>query len=159
MKNTKNIKRFPYKLTTAKYLLAFGALALFLFGIGFSAYRIVKFGVNGFNEYLQSPLLILICLFGIAVVASILIKSEYAVDEQYFYIRFGFIKDKFSIKDMTSLLLDTDANKLTVYFGENFITLAVNPTNNDEIIKAIREVNANVEFNFTLAENKPQDKE
>ena len=159
MKNKKNIKRFPYKLTTTKYLLALGAIALFLFGIGFSTYRILKFGVNGFNEYLQSPLLILICLFGIAVVASILIKSEYAVDEQYFYIRFGFIQDKYSIKDMTSLLLDTDEHKLTVYFGENFITLAVNPTNNDEIIKAIREINANVEFNFTMAEQKSQNKE
>ena len=159
MKNKKNLKKFPYKLTTAKYLLAFGAIALFLVGIGFSAHRIAQFGVHGFNEYLQSPLLILICLFGIAVVISILIQSEYAIDEQYFYIRFGFIQDKYAVKDMTSLFLDTDAKKLTVYFGENFIVLTVNPLWNDEIIKSIREINANVEFNFTLTENKPQNDE
>ena len=159
MKNKKDIKRFPYKLTTTMYLLAFGVIALCLGGIGICIYRIAKFGVNGFTEYLQSPLLIAICLLGIAVVISILVKSEYAVDEQYFYTRFGFIKDKFSIKDITSLLLNTDTNKLTVYFGENYTVLAVNPTNNDEIIKAIREVNPNVEFSFTMAENTPKDEQ
>ena len=157
MKNAKNIKRFPYKLTTTMYLLAFGAIALCLTGLGISIYRIVKFGVNGFTEYLQSPLIIGICILGIAVIISILVKSEYAVDEQYFYIRFGIIKDKFSIKDVTSMILDTDTNKLTVYFGEAYSVLAVNPNNNDEIIKAIREVNPNVDFSFTLAEKSDKD--
>ena len=114
MKNAKNIKRFPYKLTTTMYLLAFGAIALCLTGLGISIYRIVKFGVNGFTEYLQSPLIIGICILGIAVIISILVKSEYAVDEQYFYIRFGIIKDKFSIKDVTSMILDTEIGRAHV---------------------------------------------
>ena len=55
------------------------------------------------------------------------------------------------------MILDTDTNKLTVYFGEAYSVLAVNPNNNDEIIKAIREVNPNVEFSFTLAEKSDKD--
>ncbi len=156
-KTPKEVKRFPYKLTTTMLALSIAVIALCLGGIAASLYRIIKFGVHGVTNYLQSPLLIAISLLGIAVVVGILIKSEYVVDKDTFYIRFGFIKSKFSIKEVTSLILDTDTQKLTVYFGEQFMVLSMNASWNDACIKAIREANPDIEFSFTLTEEKDKE--
>ncbi len=155
-KEKQQFKKFPYKLSPIMWILAFGVIALCLAGIVISVYRIVKFGLAQTTDYLQSPLIIAVSLFGIAVVVGILCKSEYAVGKDTFYTRFGFIKSSFPIKEVTSMILDTDEKKLTVYFGEQFMVLSMNPSWNDDFIQAMREANPEIEFSFTLAENKPK---
>lgn len=145
-------KYFKYKFTPTMLLLACAALALSVAGIAVSAYRIVKFGINGFSDALKSPFLIVICLFCIVLAVSILIRSRYIVDDEYYTTQFGFIKSKFPIKDVTSLVLNTDLNKLTVYFGEQYSVLSISPEWNDAFVTALREVNPNIDFSFTLAE-------
>ena len=136
--------------------LAFGAIVLCLAGLGISIYRLVTYGVHGFSEALQSPLLIFMCLFCIALILSILIKSQYVVDEEYYTTQFGFIKSKFLIKDVTSMVLDSDTKKLTVYVGEQYSVLSLAPEWTDEFIKAIREVKPDISFSFTMPENKEE---
>ncbi len=137
--------------------LAIGAILLSLAGIVVSVYRIVNFGIREFADALQSPFLILVCLFCIVLICSIFIKSQYVVDDTHYTTQFGFIKSKYEIKNITSLSLDMDTKKLTVYFGEEFTVLSLNPTWQDEFIAAIRAVNPEIEFTFTLAENKPDE--
>jgi hypothetical protein len=50
------------------------------------------------------------------------------------------------------LELNTDTYKLTVFIGEQYSVLSLSPEWNDEFITAIRAVNPNIEFTFTLAE-------
>ena len=138
-------------------ILAVAVIVLCTLGIALSVYRIVKFGIQGFNDALKSPFLILVCVFCIVLVVSILAKSQYLVDDKKFIVQFGFIKSAFAIKEITSLLLDSDSRKLTVYFGEQFSVLSIDPLWNDELIKKLREFNENIEFSFTLADQ-PQDK-
>ena len=137
-------------------LLAIAVLLLCGAGIALSAYRIAKSAPQGFSDYLKSPLIIVISAFCIAVVIGVLVKSQYVVTTEYYILQFGFIKNKYLIKDVTSLELDSDTQKMTVYMGESFTVLSLSATDNDEFVAAMRKVNPNVEFTFTLAGSKNQ---
>ena len=153
-KNTqpKKAKYFKYHFTKTLIALIFLVLALCTAGIAVSIYRISKFGIAEWTDALKSPLLIAACLFCIATVLGILIKSQYVIDETHYTTQFGFIKSKFPIKDITRLELNTDTHKLIVFIGEEFSVLSLSPVWNDEFIAALREVNPDMEFTFTLAE-------
>ncbi len=132
--------------------LAVVAILLFLGGIGVSVYRIVRYGVRQFSDVLQSPLLIAICLFGIVVIASMLICSRYSVDDTHYGTQFGFIKTKSPIKEITAMELNTDTHKLTIYVGENYSVYTLSKEWQDDFIASLRKVNPNIDFTFTLAE-------
>lgn len=130
--------------------LAIAILVLFTAGIALSVFRIMKYGVNEFSDVLKSPLLIAICLFGIVVVTAMLIQSRYVITKDMFITQFGFIKSKFAIRDFTSILLDTDSKKLTVYMGEEFFVVCTDPNWNNDFVQALRDVKPDIEFSFTL---------
>ena len=157
-KQSKIEKHFPYKFTPLMILLAIGVILLCLAGIGISIFRIVTFGLHEFADYLKSPLIIVISLFCIIVVISLLIKSQYVINSQFFIVQFGFIKNKYPIKDISSLVLDSDTAKLSVYLGEPYLVLSLDPNQNDNFVKAVREVNPKAEFTFTLASSDGQKK-
>lgn len=73
-------------------------------------------------------------------------------------MQFGFIKSKFPIEKFTSVLLDTDSKKITVYMGEEFFVVTTNPEWNNDFVQALREVKPDIEFSFTLAEYKEEKK-
>ena len=148
----KKAKFFKYRFTKTLVALIFLVLALCIAGIAVSIYRITKFGIVEWMDALKSPLLIAVCLFCIATVLGILIKSQYIIDETHYTTQFGFIKSKFPIKDITKLEINMDTHKLTVFIGEEFSVLSLSPAWNDEFIAALREVNPDMEFTFTLAE-------
>ena len=148
----KKAQYFKYQFTPTLIILSIAVILLCLAGMGVSIYRIAKFGLSNVSDMLKSPLLIAICLFCIAMMISVLAKSQYIVDETYYTTQFGFIKSKFPIKDVTKLELDTDTQKLTVYVGEQFSVLSLSPEWNHEFVTEIREVNPDIEFTFTLTE-------
>lgn len=146
-------KVFTLRFSKTVTALAIGALALSILGVAVSVWRIAKFGLHGVNDWLQSPFLILICIFCVVLVASILARSRYIVTDEYFITQFGFIRSKFSIKEITSVELDSDTKKLTVYMGETqFFVLSADVRQNDALVTALREKNSDIEFTFTLAE-------
>ena len=80
--------------------------------------------------------------------------SREAYTEDALITQFGFIKSKFLIKSFTSITLNTDVQKLTVYMGEEYFALVISPEWNNDFVQAIRKINPDVEFNFTLSETK-----
>ncbi len=135
-------------------VLAIAVILLCAAGITVTCYRMREYGFTPtFADIMKFPLLIAVCVFCIVLVVAILVKSQYAVDDTYYTTQFGFIKSKFLIKDITAIELNTDTQKLTVFVGENFSVLTLSPDWRDEFIAAIREVNPDVDFSFTLAEN------
>ena len=139
-------------------ILGIVAFFLILAGIGLSVYQLIKQGgIHGLYDALKFPLLIAICLFLLALLVSILIKSQYVVDDKYYTTQFGFIKSKFLIKDITALVLNTN-NKLTVFCGEEYSVLTIDPKWNHEFIQALRDVNKNIDFSFVLSDEKEDKK-
>ncbi len=149
---------FKIKFSKTVIILCIAVFALCGVGIGLSAWRIVRFGVHQFSDVLKYPFLIAVCLFCIALVVSILVKSQYVVDDKHFTTQFGFIKTKFVIKDITSLILNTEAKKLTVYFGEQYTVISVAPEWNEVFVRALLAANPDIDYSFTLADAPNEEK-
>ena len=156
-KEAQTVKRFQIKFTPVIISLCFAILLLCCVGIGISIWRIAHFGINGFNDVIKYPFLIAVCLFCIVIVIGILIRSQYLVDGETFITQFGIIKSKFSIQEITSVLLDRDLKKLSIYFGEQYSVLSVSPEWNEELVRALLAVNPNIDYGFTLTDP-PQNK-
>ncbi|MBO5412059.1 MAG: PH domain-containing protein [Clostridia bacterium] len=144
---------FKYQFTKTMIGLAIAVVILCGIGIVVSALRIQKQGIRGFSDALKSPFLIAVCVFCIVTVLSIFVKSQYIVDERYFRTQFGFIRSSILIKDITSIVLNTDLKKLTVYLGEQYYVLSISPKWNETLVQALRKVNPDIDYSFTLAEN------
>ena len=153
-----HVATFKFRFTPVMRLLAIAVILLCTAGIALSIWRIIAQGIHGFNDALKSPLLIAICAFGITVVVAMLIRSRYVITETALISQFGFIKSKFPIADFTSVTLDTDSHKLTVYMNEAFFVVTTSPEWNNDFVQALRKVKPDIEFSFTLTENKDNKK-
>ena len=151
MKN-ENVTRFKIKFPKSILWICVAIYALCGVGVGISVWRMVRFGVGTFFDVLKYPFLIVVCLLCVVIVTSVLIKSEYIVDEQFLISKFGVVKSKFSIKEITSIVLDSDAKKLTVYFGEQFTVLSVMPEWNEDLSRALLKVNPDIDYSFTFSD-------
>lgn len=147
-------KTFKIKFSKLIIGLCIAIYILCSVGVGLSVWRIIRFGIHGFSDALQSPFLIAVSAFCIVLVTAILIKSQYIVDKTHFTSQYGFIKSKFAIKEITSIVLDTDTKKLSLYFGEQFMVVSGSPSWNEEFVRALLAVNPDIEYSFTLTENK-----
>ena len=148
-------KFFKFRFTPVMIILAIAVILLCIAGIALSIWRVSVYGIHGLSDALKSPLLIAICIFGLVVVISMLIQSRYVITKEALIVQFGLIKSKFTIADFTSVLLDTDSKKLTVYMGEEFFVVMTNAEWNNDFVQALREVKPEIEFSFTLTEGKP----
>ena len=156
MKNAKsNSEKQVFKITFSKtiYLLCIAVYLLCIAGIALSVWRIVKFGIHGFNDIIKYPFLIAVCILCIVLVTAILIRSQYIVDDKHLTVQYGLIKSKFVIKDITAVTLDSDSKKLTVNFGEPFTVISVSPSWNEQFVRALLAVNPNIDYSFTFSEN------
>ena len=160
--NKKNLpqeaKKFKYPFTKAMIALAVGVILLCLVGIILSVYRLTLTGIQDFSDVLKSPFLIAICVFCIVIVVALLIKSQYLIVGTDYVVQFGLIKSKYPIQDITSLALDSDSQKLTVFVGEQFSVLTLSSAWSHDFIAALRTVKPEIDFTFTLAESKDEKK-
>lgn len=147
---------FTIKFSKTILVLAVAVLCLCVASIVVSILNMKRFGLNGFSDYLKYPFLLLVSVFCIAIVVALLIKSQYIIDETYFISQYGFIKSRYEIEKITSIVLDTDTNKLTVYMGEEFFVVTTNPDWNNDFVQALRKVKPDIEFSFTLTEGKDE---
>ena len=155
MKNTnppQETNTFKFQFTKLLIGIAVAIYTLCVLGIVLSIIRIVQNGIHGLIDVLQSPFLILICLFAIALLTAMLIHSCYKVTDTDLVIEFGFIKSSYPLSKITSILLDTDTHKLTIYMGEEYFMVTTNPEWNNDLVQAIRAKNPEVEFTFTLSD-------
>ena len=148
-------KVFPFRHNTVSVLLCVLALLLCAAGIGMSVYRIIAEGLGDFNKVLQSPFLILVCLFCAAIIISILVKSEFIIANGELITRFGFIKSRLPISTITKMEHDRGTHKLTVYCGEEYSVFTLKKEWEDDIVHEICTVNKDISLSFTMTENKP----
>lgn len=150
MKKQCNVERFHFRFSKLIIILSILAICLCLGGGAISVYRIVKFGIHNLQQALQGPFLVLVCLFGIVVLLSLLIKSEYALSKEYFSSSFGIIKSKVEISKISSILCDYKQNKITLYMGEEFVVLLLVDGDLERFSKTLLELSPTVEIRYQL---------
>ena len=154
MKNTETQNQTVIKIKFTKKIVILSVLAylLCIAGATVSIWRITRYGIHGFLDVLKYPFLIAVCLFCVAVVTGVLVKSQYAIKDGNLITQYGFIKSKFAISNFTSMTLNTDEKKLTIYSGEQYMVISVNPDWVNEFTNAILQVNPKIEYSFTLTD-------
>ena len=152
-------KAFRFQFNKLTVFFSILGVLLCLAGITTSVWRLGSDGVDGITSALQSPLLIAICLFGLVVLISMLVRSQYLVDEKDVTVQFGIIKSKTPIDSVTALELDADTNKLSLYCGETYTVIAVNKSWNDEFVKAIQAVKPSIDYSIVFAKQPPKKEE
>lgn len=148
-----------FKISFSKiiYLFAVAVFALCATGIALSVSQIAEFGIASFTDVLKYPFLIFVSVFCIAVVVALLIKSQYVVNQRYLIVQYGFIKSKFDLSSVTSMVLDLSTDKLTLYMGEEFIVLTTSKEWNEKFVRAILDRNPSAEYTFVFSdENSPE---
>lgn len=151
----KSGKVFPFRHNTLSVIFCIFALLLCAIGAGLSVYRIVQNGIKEITDLLQSPFLIAVCVFCAVVILSVLIKSEFIVTDTQLITRFGIIKSTLELSSVTSMEHDRTTHKLTVYCGEEFTVFTLKPEWADSLTHEICVANPNIDFSFTMTENKP----
>jgi hypothetical protein len=149
-------KIFRFKFNTATLIFIILGIRLCIAGIGTSVFRIIKEAPNGITEILQSPLLIDVCLFGLVVLLSMLIRSRYEIDEKNLTLRFGIIKSQTPINIITAIEMDKDDNKLSIFVGESYSVVLVNKEWNESFVAALQEINPKIEYSLVMAKTKPK---
>lgn len=161
------MKTFKYEFTKTIKILIYVALVLCAVGFGVTLYQVIRYGLasapNPEYKIIQYVLMFAVSVALAVILVSILKNSYYAVDEKHFITCFGIIKSKFEIKNVETIVLDTNANKLSVYFkGEvkdgveiegQFIVIVVKEDWYNDFVTAILKVNPKIEYKVT-AEDK-----
>lgn len=152
-------KVFRFKFNKPTVFFCILGMLLCLAGIATSIWRLISEGVDGVTGALQSPLLIGVCIFGLVILISMLVRSQYLVDDKNITVQFGVIKSKTPIESITAIELDKDTDKLSVYCGETYTVIAVNKSWNDEFVRTIQAVNPKADYSVVLAKHKPKNEE
>ena len=154
-KKTFENKIFPMKFSKLIIGLSIAALVLCGVGIATAVYNIIQFGVHNVYDGLKYPFLIIICLVCIVFVVAILKSSSYEITKEKLIAKYGFLKSEYPILQFTALMLDRDENKLVAYMGEEFMMITVDKKDNEAFARTMLEVNGDIDFSYTITENKP----
>ena len=152
MKKNVERARFPFRFSKLIICLSILAICLCFAGGGISVYRIVKYGIDDLQQVLQGPFLILVCIFGIVVLTSLLIKSEYSLTKTHFTSSFGVIKSKVEMAKITSIVCDYAQNKIILYTGEEFVVLLLLKNDVERFSKTMTEYASHVEIRYVFAD-------
>ena len=155
----KETKTFRFQLNKRTIFFAILGMLLCVAGIATSIWRLSTEKIEGLTDALQSPLLIAVCIFGLVVLISMLVRSQYLVDGKDITVQFGIIKSKTPIESVTAIEMDTDTNKISLYTGESYTVISVNKAWNDEFVKAIQAVKPSIDYSIVLVKHKPKDEE
>ena len=148
-------KVFPIKFGKAILILSIASLVLCAVGIGLSIYNIIVFGIVNFSDALKYPFLIVICTLCIVFVIGILTSSKYVITKEKLIAKYGLLKSEYSVLEITALVLDRDERKLIAYMGEAYMLITVDPIENERFARELLEVNGDIDFSYTVTENKP----
>lgn len=150
---------FKIKFSKIIFILAIAVLVVCAIGIGVSVWRIVDMGIKGFTDALKYPFFIVICVFCAVTVTCILCDSRYIVENKTLVAKYGFIKSKYEIKNITSIVQNTEEKKLTLYFGEQFMLINISPEWLEKFVRALLDANPDIDYSFTLSDNVPPEEE
>ena len=73
---------FPFHCTTTLRLLAIAAIIVCIIAIIVSLFGIIREGIHSTYDALRYPFLIAVSIFGVVVTVSLLIRSQYVVENK-----------------------------------------------------------------------------
>ena len=138
-------KKFEYKLTKVLW-------ALFIIGLiaaGVCVYlNLTRFitllsadNVSSYS-YIGSLISALIGLSAFVFIIPAMLSSAYVITDKHLITKWGLVKNKYEVKDITRITHFRLTNKLVVFFeDESYTTINVAPEKYEEFIDTLKSVN------------------
>ncbi len=149
------MKKYKFSYSAPVLLLIFAGMAVSVASIVFNVLRIVNNTSPTTYNYISLITVALVCVGYLVLSVSMLVNSYYAIDDKYFILRWGILKNRLEIKSMTRVLLDSERRRLTVFYNEdNYFVVKSATIPFPDLVAALREVNKKIVFDFASNDKK-----
>ncbi|MBQ7642689.1 MAG: hypothetical protein IJS67_02185 [Clostridia bacterium] len=154
--------KVKYKFSTVIYLLFAAFYLVAAISLVWNAVRLVQsltgeISLTVFN-YISTGLgVILPLLFG-ALMTAALLRSQYEVTENKLVLRFGFLKDEYSLSDISSIVKNLRYMRLTLFFADgSSVRIIIDEKHFDEFSSSILKSDKNIVYGETDEEDAKKD--
>ena len=152
------MKIFKYKFTKLIISLIYIGIALCFITIGINIYLITTSNIsesaNMIYPIIQYTLMFLIPAVLLVLLISLILSSYYSIDDNTLKTSFGIIKSKYDVKEIQTVLLDRNNNKLSVYLKNNtYFVIVVKEEQYEDFVDSICKVNPLIEYSIRSKEN------
>lgn len=151
------MKVYRYKFSTLVLVLIIVCLALCAAAFSINLALLIGeinegISMNTF-KVLRYVLMFVVPAILFVILVSLLASSKYVVTGTTLKTCFGFIVSCHDIMKMTVIVLDKNTDKLTVTFtDESFIVIVVKQNWYDDFIKAILDINSEIEYDVAFSD-------
>ena len=134
------------------YLLA----AALLIQNGVRAYSAVKQSISlTVYGYISLAISLILPIVFIALITAVIINSHYSFSDEKLIICFGFLKEKYDLKDITSIIKNVRYNTLTIVLkGESGYKILIDEKSFDDFSSTLMRLNKNALYGETDEEKK-----
>lgn len=136
------MKKFTFKYTKVLWLLTIALLLIALAGLAFNIYYLVQFWSAGISNLISYFLLILINLTLLVFCGGLMFFRNYTISKEHLFTRFGILKFKVKLLDITEVIIYENLKKLVVYFADaKYTVIIIDQADFDKFASALKENN------------------
>ena len=152
------MKSYKFKFSKLVLVLIGVAIAAALAAIGYTIYRIYRYGFSTPLLVIQHVAVLIVAVLAIVIFVSLLIRSVYKITDTEIVLWFGIVKQTFKIADIESIHLFTKTNKLVLYFkDEKYTVIVVKPDWYNEFTKEILARNDKIRYDVSTTDEDERD--
>ena len=145
-----DMKTFKIQFEKKYIVLAYVALVLCIAMFVFHLIRLINGEqIKDYYDMITYFLIFALTVFTPILLLSVIYNSSYIVENGKLITKYGFIKSRYEISKITSVIYNAEKKQCALYFGEEFMTFAVNKSWKDEFISALQERNKKIIYNET----------
>jgi len=121
--------KYKYKFSVKLFvLMGLGfllAIACFIWNV-IRIFGLVEDGISDAYTIISVSVAVLMSIAFVVIISALLVDSSYVFEQNNLVIKFGFIKNVYSYKDIKQLVWFKANNKLTIFFkDESFLTVVI----------------------------------
>ncbi len=157
-------KRYPFCFSTLMLILFWAGLLLALAGFALTVWRFAAFLADGAPSpygWAQYAILFLIAIFLAALLASILIRSQYVIGDKFITLQLGFLRIRYPLKDLKHIHHFRGSNKLALYFeGEkpSYAAVVIPSSLFEGFVRELLARCPSADFSFSTPEEEDEEK-
>ena len=152
------MKRYKFSYSPPVLALIIAGIVVALSSAALNVVKAINSAVNSYDIVTLLSVFI-VCAVYLVLAVSMLTSSYYIIDDKYFTLQWGLLKNQLEISAITSLKLDSANKKLTVFYNEdNFFVIRSSSIPFADLVQDLIKVNKNISFDFTEEVKKDDDK-
>ncbi len=148
------MKKYKFTFSLLVLMFIFLGFACAIGGIVLNIYNFVNNTSPVTYDYISLISVVLVGIIYIIFAISMLVNSYYSIDDKYFCICWGFLKNKLEIKTITRIALNSAKNELAIFYNEdNYFVIKSKTIDFPELATNLRKANNKIVFDFVQSDD------